>query len=217
MENNYKVIPIFPTPIFYTKLPNSLSIITSFFDKQEMLSKENDPLNYGERSKNTYILDQPECVDLKNYILTQVLKFGSTILNYNYDLYKITQSWISIKHPGQSHISHTHPNSLISGVIYYGDFVDNTSLIQFDNPKLYSPAFNVLRPEYNLKSPNLNPYSYDSFSPQIEPGVLILFESNLLHSVPLNKTNIPRKSLSFNIVPSKGFGSENDLTELKFN
>ena len=50
----------------------------------------------------------------------------------------------------------------------------------------------------------------------LSPGLLVLFPSYLHHSVPLNKTEHPRHSLAFNVVPTIGFGEEMNLTELKF-
>ena len=47
-------------------------------------------------------------------------------------------------------------------------------------------------------------------------NLLIIFPSYQLHAVEMNKSNQIRKSLSFNIIPKNGFGSEDKLNELKF-
>jgi ectoine hydroxylase-related dioxygenase (phytanoyl-CoA dioxygenase family) len=59
-------------------------------------------------------------------------------------------------------------------------------------------------------------YAWQDFSITFEPGLLVLFPSYLHHSVPLNKTDKPRQSLAFNVVPEIGFGDERNLTELIF-
>ena len=212
MENKPQILEFFPIPIWTSSLPSKLSGICTYLDSQEMISApQNIRHNWGSRSKSSYILNESPCYSLSNFILSQVLTFGKNILNYSYDKYKFTQSWISHKAPGESHQTHNHPNSLISGVMYYGKMSELTPQILFFNPNL----------ESNLK-PKFQPPNNNIFTSQYLPiaplsGTLILFPSSLLHSVPNNETNEIRKSLAFNIVPTEGFGDEEGLTELKFN
>jgi len=109
---------------------------------------------------------------------------------------------------------HTHPNGLISGVFYYGPTVEKTPAIKFHK---IAAAVNVsyILPKTVDKKKNLK-YSQNEFSIIFEPGLLLLFPSYLNHSVPINKTDKPRHSLAFNIVPTVGFGDERNLTELIF-
>jgi hypothetical protein len=58
MQTNYEILELFPTPVFTTVLPLEFSKITPWLFKQEMLSEEIDSPNYGERSKNSYILEE---------------------------------------------------------------------------------------------------------------------------------------------------------------
>jgi uncharacterized protein (TIGR02466 family) len=211
--NNYQIIDLFPTPVLTTQLPNELSSIVPWFYEQEMLTDEIDAANYGERSKNSYILNEPECSNLSNYILNQAKELGRN-LGYKYQEYKFIQSWTSYKYPGQHHAIHSHPNSLISGVFYFGETTHNTPAIVFHktigglNSSFISP--NEVDKKNQLK------YAQKEFSIEFIPGLLILFPSYLLHSVPLNNTNKVRCSLAFNVVPKVGFGDELTLTELKF-
>jgi len=213
MENNLEIINLFPIPLLRSSLPISFSKLTPFFDSQEieisLHSKE-----YGERSKNTYLFSLPELKELSEYILSLVSLFGKEVLNYNYNTYKFTQSWISLKHPNQSHINHIHPNSLISGVLYYGEFTKDTPSINFNKTVI---SFNtpVLAPKLNTNKNTI--YSSPSYSLSVSPGTLILFPSFLNHSVPKNNTSTVRKSLAFNVIPQEGFGEETFLNELKFN
>ena len=123
MQANYEILELFPTPVFTTQLPVEFADVILWFYKQEMLSEEVDSPNYGERSKNSYILEEPECNKLGTHILSIVNQFGG-MLGYDYDSYRFGQSWLSYKHPGQHHSMHTHPNSLISGVFYFGEPVE---------------------------------------------------------------------------------------------
>ena len=213
MQTNYQVLELFPTPVFTTILSSRFSSILPFFYQQEMLSDEEvDAANYGDRSKNSYILDEPECIELKNHILEHIKEYSYEVLGYGYKEYKFSQSWISHKHPGQHHTVHSHPNSLISGVFYFGEITDETPSIRFHN---FSFGINTstMRPQMK-KEPRK--YLHEHFSLNTSPGLLLLFPSYLQHSVPLNKSNFTRCSLAFNSVPTVGLGEEESLTELKF-
>jgi uncharacterized protein (TIGR02466 family) len=213
MQINYEVLELFPTPVFTTMVPLEFDRIKPWLFKQEMLSEEINSSNYGERSKNSYILDEPESKELKDFILSLVDQYGK-MLGYDYESYRFGQSWVSYKHPGQHHTMHSHPNSLISGVFYYGEPTDNTPAVKFHkmeggfNSSYLSPK--LVKDKRELK------YAQKEFSIEFTPGLLLLFPSYLHHSVPLNKTEKTRCSLAFNVVPTVGFGEEASLTELKF-
>lgn len=212
MQVNYEILELFPTPVYTTMLPNELSKIIKVFDQEEM-SEDTDHDNYGFRSKNSYILDKPECKELSEFILYNVNTYAHQ-LGYDYDEYKFGQSWISIKTPGQHHTAHTHPNSLISGVFYYGQVTEKTPAIKF-HKQAGAVNASYIQPKTVLNKKELK-YAWQEFSISFEPGLLIMFPSYFMHSVPLNKTDKSRHSLAFNIVPKIGFGDEMNLTELKF-
>ena len=116
-------------------MPLDFVPITKWLNMQKM-SNEGDIQNYGCQSLDTYIFSNKECEEISNYILKLVKDFGDK-LGYQYEDYKFTQSWLTWKYPGQSHTSHTHANSLISGVFYY-DYVDqNTPSIIFSDKLIY--------------------------------------------------------------------------------
>lgn len=214
MLNQHEILELFPTPVYTSVLPQELSKVVPWFYSQEMLSEEVDASNYGERSKNTYLLDEPQCLGLKTYILEAVNEYGKT-MGFDYNEYKFGQSWLSYKQPGQHHVIHTHSNSLISGVFYFGEGSQETPVIKFH--KMGGIGINT-----SIISPKLVPdkrelkYTQTEFSIEFTPGLLILFPSYLHHSVPVNNTNKVRCSLAFNVVPIVGFGDEKNLTELKF-
>lgn len=212
-KQQFQILELFPKPVLATVLPEVLSKPVPWFYEQEMLNEEVDSTNYGERSKNSYILNEPECEELSRSILKIVDKFGET-LGYNYDSYKFTQSWLSYKHPGQHHTLHSHPNSLISGVFYFGEYVEDTPAIKFHD-NMFGVNASYISPSKVYDTREIK-YAWSQFSINFEPGLLILFPSYLHHSVPINKTDKVRCSLAFNVVPTQGFGDEKMLTELKF-
>jgi len=213
MPIDYQIHGIFPTPILTTILPQELGEVVPWFYKQEMETDKESSEEYGERSKNSYILNEPECAQLGNYILNIAYEFGKTS-GFDYNSYKFSQSWISYKYPGQYHTVHTHPNSLISGVLYFGEPVEETPAVKFHKP-IMGVNVSHISPKM-LADKRESKYAWSEFSVEFTPGLLLLFPSHLHHSVPLNKTDTTRCSLAFNIVPSIGLGNEESLTELKF-
>lgn len=215
-QNSTKLIQyydLFPIPVLCTMIPESFSTSMESLFSLELKGKEDGVLEeaYGKRTKNSYILHLPEFKELSNYILKCAADFGK---NYGlpYNDFKFSQSWLSVKEPGQSHTVHTHPNSIISGVFYFGPSNEKTSAINF-HPFLTpgnGPSINMNQ-QMNTSKYNASTVGFDFI-----PGQLLIFPSSLQHSVPVNNTDLPRYSLAFNIVPTQGLGEEASLTELKF-
>ena len=61
MENNFKILSLFPTPVLTTSIPPSFSRIIPWLDSQPMDSLETlSNSRAGTTSKNTYpVLDYP--------------------------------------------------------------------------------------------------------------------------------------------------------------
>ena len=210
----YEVLELFPTPVYTTGMPVELAGIISFLDAQAPNSGS-DVANYGERSNNSYILNEPECVEVKKFVLQQVKEFAENVMLYDYDTWELSQSWVSRKQPGQHHMMHTHPNSLISGVFYYGEPSEQTPAIKFHkmqggiNQQVLQPA---VKPDKRSSK-----FAWKEFAVNFAPGLLLLFPSYLFHSVPINESKTVRSSVAFNVVPKMRLGSEENLTELDFN
>ena len=63
---------------------------------------------------------------------------------------------------------------------------------------------------------NYNHFNSSYFTLPMNEGELILFPSNLQHSVPQNESDEERISLSFNTWAKGNLGNEKDLTYLPF-
>ena len=122
------------------------------------------------------------------------------------DTLAITQSWVNRSGKGESHHGHMHPNSIISGVWY--PIIDETlPPIQFQRRD---------PPQIMLQSDKFNNINSETYFLPLKAGELILFPSNLRHSVPANKYDKERVSLSFNTWPKGSMGSIDRLTYLPF-
>lgn len=219
--NRLQIEEIFPTPIVIEQLPKKFSSLTPYFNSQELISNNNSEREFGRFSKNTYIFNEPECLELSKYILNRAYLYGYHCLGMASESskYQFTQSWVSVKYPNEKHEYHVHSNSIISGVIFLQG-TKNTPNLQFINQ-----PDNIRKSSINFKERDADDMMENNSGYQCHhhnlgksinfiPGLMVLFPSYLLHTVPVNKTSLPRKSLSFNIVTNP-IGDTNSLNELK--
>ena len=211
---NKEILSLFATPLYANLIPPHLSTACNVFDNTEMLTQKPSRGEYGLHSKNTYIMDEPECAELKKYILGEVTDFAQNTLCYDYPEYVFSQTWVSWKEPGQYHTAHTHPNSIISAVFFYGYGEEETPAIQFHKMDFQGTHQSIMLKEKPDKRPS--PFAWKSFEVNFQPGLLLIFPSHFRHAVPPNKTQYTRKSVSMNIVPKDYIGDPNSLTQLRY-
>ena len=166
---------LFATPLLKINIPPELSTACNLFDNTEMLHEKESRGDYGVHSKNTYIMDEPECVDLKKFVLDLVKDFARNTLMYDYDEWTFSQTWVTWKEPGQQHVPHTHPNSVISGVFFYGYGEKDTPAIQFHKHDIQGTHQTIMLKEIPDKRPS--PFAWKTFTINFEPGTLLLFPS----------------------------------------
>ena len=155
------------------------------------------------RSDDSYLLRQEKLKNIKNFLGESVNKFTTNVLNSKQRLI-ITQCWANRNPKGSRHHEHVHPNSIISGVMYF-QINEKLPPIQFSKT--------------NQDGIKLDPIKYnnltaESFMLPCKPGELILFPSSLKHSVPINQSDEDRISISFNTFSIDILGSEQSLTHL---
>lgn len=211
--SGYEVHAIFPVAV-YTKEnivdPEKMEPILEYI-KTTSIGKSPKNSAYGEKSENTYILDQPVLASLKEVITDNVSEYANKVLGLAGG-FAITQSWLSIKNPGQEHVTHSHANSIISGVFYFGNDVGVEGLT-FSKNAYVSPTW-MMDP---LLNPNItNQFAFTEITLKVENYMICLFPSYLAHRVSTNTTDKPRYSIAFNAVPQYGLGLEGNLTELEF-
>ncbi len=99
--------------------------------------------------------------------------------------------WINVMEKGAVHGAHIHPHSVVSGT-YYITVPDRAGAIRFEDPRL---AMLMAAPPKKEKA-RLENRSFVSVPPG--PGLLLLWESWLRHSVEPSRARRPRISISFN-------------------
>ena len=201
MEIN--IIPIFPTPIYLAKLnrPFSKKEI-NFVQKQKNEITKNEGNFYR---KDTYVLEKTVFKNLKNEILFLLKDYYKKIIcpKNNIEPF-ITQSWLNYTGLNEYHHVHNHPNSYISGVIYFNS-PKKIDSIKFSKRRI--ETISVLTSEYN----QFNSFNYDL---PIEAGNIVLFPSSLEHSVKKKEHSNERISLAFNSFIKGKIGCGRSLTEL---
>lgn len=131
-------------------------------------------------------------------------------LDLKCDKVRVVQSWANKAENGQWHFPHIHPNSYMSGILYLNDSDANT---WFSVKNMWS-YFNGDYYE-NLK------IIYDQDKMRVihkqksVSGDLIIFPSNICHSVDEHKSEEPRYSISFNAFPCGKIGEFGYLSGLE--
>ena len=199
------IITIFPTSILESDIlrditKEELDFINSLELKKNTLGNKN--------TFNSYVLNSKELLEIKKWFDSKLNFFTKNILSYpdNLNLY-ITQSWVNYTKTGEYHNAHIHSNSLYSGVFYFQ--TEETDVIKFETSesRVGGPLFNIERKEYNL-------YNANGWILPVKTGKLLIFPSNLEHSVPITKSKNTRISLSFNTFIRGEIGTEHNFNFL---
>jgi len=195
-----ELLQIFPTPILITKYEGSLVDELKHINTLDWIEQK---ANSNFKSKDTYLLEHKQFKNIKNFIYESLNKFTKNISQSDQRLV-VTQCWLNKNPKGSKHHEHVHPNSIISGVFY---FKQDSKLPPISFSKSIQHAMKLDPKKYN----NLNS---ETFLLPCTDGELILFPSNLKHSVPVNMGDEPRISMSFNTFSIDTLGSEDSLTHL---
>ena len=194
---------LFPTPIYKTKMDRG-------FTKQELLfvkeQKKHCVKNEGNmHTIDNYILNKKEFKNLHKLITNECNNYlKKVICPKNKIEIKITQSWLNYTEQNEFHHKHSHPNSFISGVLYFDSNEDNDRIL-------------FTKQEYQQISPEVESYNlWNSLTWwfSVGTGDLVMFPSSTIHQVETKKGTNTRISLAFNTFISGVVGSPDSLDEL---
>ena len=115
--------------------------------------------------------------------------------------FDISTSWLTYNAKGEHVQLHNHKNCYWSAVYYYGYYGDRNSGGQLD---ILNPLPDMSSYKPNIK--NVNKFTTPITKIIPERKDLIIFPSFLNHTVTPVESDMPRKSLAFNIVPIGNFG-----------
>ena len=208
MGQGDELLQLFPTPVLIAPYPLDYSKELEWI-KNADCRKENkggdagNVIHYNRQSEDTFVLDKPELANIRAFIEAKLAKFVKEIMASD-DQLVITQSWLNKAKKGESHHEHVHPNSMVSGV-WYPQIHEQLPPIQFRSKN---------QRDISLSTKQYNTFNSATFMLPMKRGELILFPSNLTHSVPANQMEEERISLSFNTWPKGNMGDERSLTYL---
>ena len=197
---------LFPTPVYITNIDRS-------FTKQELQFVENQKnhctKNEGNiNTKDNYILNRKEFKNIKKFLDECCKDYLNTIIcpKNNIELY-ITQSWLNYTEENQFHHRHEHPNSIISGVLYFNSDKEKDMIKFFSHIK-----YQQIKPEIDDSKYNI--WNSGSWWFPVETGQLVMFSSSTTHQVDVKQGNNTRISLAFNTFYKGTIGINSQLTEL---
>lgn len=198
------IYPLFAHPVVVCAerlefTPEELACVAN----QEMVD------NVGNRmSTNDQVLNDDAMRRIREFIDGQVFNYKKNLLRIRdeTEIY-VTQSWVNVAQPGQFHPKHKHPNSIVSGVMFFDDNANE------DLPPIrFHRAAEALSLDFDYEE--LNDFNASCREILPESGLLILFPSQLEHDVGPNESGRARTSLSFNTFVRGRVGGKRQLTEV---
>lgn len=201
-----ELLQLFPKPVLIASYHKDFTKELEYVKSLEHKLNEKAQKEYSKQSTNTFLLDEPELKEIREFIEVYIKFYVNNILECKDELV-ITQAWSNIAEKGKRHHEHVHPNSIVSGVFYF-QINEKLPPIEFRNPNTHS---------FNLNIQKQNNFNGATFLLPLNSGELILFPSNLTHSVPENRDDLPRISLAFNTFAKNSLGSIDSLTYLPLN
>ena len=136
----------------------------------------------------TDLAEHLEFITLVKRIQTCVQEFA---LHYgSEDVYNCTESWYNVYQSGRYQEFHMHPYNIFSA-IYYVKVPDGASGTYFKRPDMGS----MLPPKNKVQTTQLN---QDTLIAPPQEGTVIIFRSNLQHSVPPSTFEGDRVTIALN-------------------
>jgi uncharacterized protein (TIGR02466 family) len=192
-----QMMNLFAIPVYRAMLGRSFTKNENgFFDEA---LREAVPAISNFSSVDKFVLNALPMQNIKAFVEENLQHYMQQVFNTSNDVsLKITQSWLTLSGKGQAHHVHTHPNSIVSGVLYINlGQTDGINFHRAEDPIWYE----LIRQEENY-------YNANQYFVQSSPGDLLLFPSNVRHSVRQVQEDIQRVSLSFNTFFSGKLGRD---------
>jgi uncharacterized protein (TIGR02466 family) len=209
-DNNndvFKIHGLFPIPVYQAQRELDLDLT----EKKEIegIIEEGTHFNaLHSFSNNSYIFNT-KLKKLKEFCEQHIKIYVKEIINpkEELDVY-ITQSWLNVIKPGESHQNHAHANSIISGAFYIQTDVGQT-ITCYAMQKHTQPTIQFM----DQTVPTL--WNSDVCSFNVINNQFLLFPSWLVHGVQVNEKQTKDViSLSFNTFVRGKVGHRANLDQL---
>ncbi len=201
---DHQMMNLFAVPLYRSALKRRFTEEEIRFFQSELRDPVLSISNSSSKNKN--ILGAEIMQDIRAVLQENLDNFFKIVFNTSNDVHlKITQSWLTSSVKGQSHHAHTHPNSIVSGVLYI-------NLAPHDGINFYRNEDNQWYELLRKEDSYYNAYRYFI---QTSVGDIVLFPSNVKHGVQQVTENVERVSLSFNSFFSGELGREEFSNKLR--
>ena len=196
-------MPLFPYPVF------TYEIEVGELERLFLLDQypNNVLANTGNLTSKDYNILKNKEVKLldKKLLLCMNDAFNRIHTPQNRCKLHITQSWLNFTSKDQYHHQHTHPNSILSAVLYL-------KATEGDCILFHHPNFNN---NYEIYSNQYDMFNSRSWKIPVRENIILIFPSTLPHSVPNVVHDNLRVSLSLNTFIKGELGVPTDLNYLK--
>ena len=196
-------LPLFASNVFITKLDIDVTLLK---EKSHEAIKAYQYETEKNIQQSIQVLDSIPAIreSLLEVFKVINLEFFKYRTGENGNDWKITTSWITKTNCDQDSQLHNHRNSFYSGVFYYGEYDDDAAKFEISTPLQYHGSYKMETDyDYHGKTPL---ETAESWLIPPEHQRLILFPSYLMHKVAMHRSQKPRESLAFNIVPVPPYG-----------
>lgn len=195
---------LFATPVVRSSLERGFTADEVAFFQQQLQQPIKAIANYA--SQNKQVLAEAAMASINARVQQSLDHYLQTIFTTsNRVSLKVTQSWLTLTRKGESHHSHVHPNSVVSGVLYI-------NVGQQDGINFYRNQDSIWYELLRQQETYHNAFRY--FIP-VSVGDIVLFPSDLSHGVRELAEDVQRVSLSFNTFFEGELGREEFANSLK--
>ena len=198
------VFPLFSTLIYVSHVGNTDDIF-NYIRNQKFYSQQQISGNVSSssgQSDDLNLLDK--FPHQKKKFLQEFYTFKDEVLKYKTTNFEITTSWSTKTEMGEQGTPHNHSNNYYSGVYYFGECDPGTADLEFTGLFHTPTDFCFEAEEYNI-------YNSSSWNITPQKDMLILFPAYLVHRIGLHQSNNPRYSLAFNIMPTRPYGTRDNM------
>lgn len=186
-----QILNILPQQIYKFECGKLLieKTLTNLKNEQFSLDRENWQVN---QTYNVRLNKDSKYNDLHHWV-RKCLNTVKDELQLQCNRLEITSSWGNVSDKNQWHWTHSHPNSLVSAILY---LTDSNACTWFSVDNFWSSDSVIkLKQDHQVihKQPTVS-------------GDLLIFPSSLVHSVDQHQGNQKRYTLSFNAFPCGEIG-----------
>ena len=192
-----EVVTLFPTTLYKNNIIDDFT--EDCIDNLRGEEYIRTPADNGWITKKQDFHNDNKYADLFSAIDFHVNYFAKQILKIKDDIDLVCMSsWVTMNSGSDYAQDHIHASSMISGVLYL-DAPPGSAPINFHGDLYKKNTFGTFFP---IQYSEYNQFNSNTYRVDVESGIIVLFPSNLRHSVrPNSDSSIKRYAMSFDYIP----------------